>query len=180
MYGMVNRAIEEMVTAGYGQEKWEQIKELAGVDIEVFIRNEGYDDSLTYGLVGAASKVLELPPEKILEAFGIHWILQTAQVGYSDLMAAGGKSFPEFMLNLPDFHARLSMIFPHLQPPEFACIQIGERSLRLLYRSHRKGLAPFVRGLILGLGQLYETKVDVEQTADKSAGAEHDEFIVSW
>lgn len=95
-------------------------------------------------------------------------------------MASGGDTFREFMLNLPNFHARLSMIFPHLQPPEFACSDVEERSLRLHYQSHRAGLAPFVRGLITGLGQLFDTVVEVTHAADKSAGADHDEFIIRW
>jgi hypothetical protein len=159
---------------------WERIKQRAGIDVDVFISNEGYDDSVTYALVGAASEELNLPAEKILEAFGIHWVVKTAQKGYGDLLASGGGNFKEFMVNLPNFHARLSMIFPHLQPPEFACSDIGERSLRLHYRSQRAGLSPFVRGLILGLGQLFQTEVAVAQVAHKSAGADHDEFAVQW
>ncbi len=180
MYGMVNRAIEEMVISGHGEAVWERIKERAGVDVEVFVSNEGYDDSLTYGLVGAASAELGVPAEKILEAFGVHWVVQTAQKGYGDLMASGGDTFREFVLNLPNFHARLSMIFPHLRPPEFACSEVEEHSLRLHYRSQRAGLAPFVRGLIVGLGQLFNTAVEVTQATDKSSGADHDEFIVRW
>ena len=180
MYGMVNRAIEEMVISGHGEAAWERIKERAGVDVEVFVSNEGYDDSVTYGLVGAASTELDLPAEKILEAFGVHWVVHTAQEGYGDLMASGGSTFREFILNLPNFHARLSMIFPHLQPPEFESYPESDRSLRLHYWSHRAGLAPFVRGLIIGLGQLFDTAVTVTQAADKSAGADHDEFIIFW
>jgi hypothetical protein len=57
---------------------------------------------------------------------------------------------------------------------------VDENSLRLHYRSHRAGLAPFVRGLIVGLGQMFDTAADVVQMADKSSGADHDEFLVRW
>ena len=180
MYGMINRAIEEMVISGHGEAVWERIKERAGVDVEVFVSNEGYNDSLTYGLVGAASAELGVPAEKFLEAFGVHWVMQTARKGYGDLMTSSGTTFREFLVNLPNFHARLSMIFPHLQPPEFACSDVEEHSLRLHYHSHRAGLAPFVRGLIVGLGQLFDTAVEVTQATDKSSGADHDEFIIRW
>ena len=95
-------------------------------------------------------------------------------------MTSSGTTFREFLVNLPNFHARLSMIFPHLQPPEFACSDVEEHSLRLHYHSHRAGLAPFVRGLIVGLGQLFDTAVEVTQATDKSSGADHDEFIIRW
>lgn len=180
MYGMVNRAIQQMVESGYGSEVWERIKQRAGVDIDVFVPSEGYSDSVTYGLVGAASEELGVPPAQILEQFGTYWIVKTAQQGYGDMMASGGRTLGEFLINLPNFHARLSMIFPHLAPPEFECSDILERSVRMHYRSNRPGLAPFVRGLFQGLGQMYDTPVTVEQIADKAAGADHDEFVVRW
>jgi hypothetical protein len=180
MYGMVNRAIEEMVTARFGAPAWDQIKERAGVDVEVFISSEGYSDEITYGLVAAASEVLALPPAAVMEAFGEYWILETTKRGYSDLMASGGSTLKEFLLNLPNFHARLSMIFPHLAPPEFAVSDVRERSLTLHYMSNRAGLTAFMRGLIMGLGKMFDTPVQVELTVAKSSGADHDEFFVHW
>jgi len=180
MYGMVNKAIEEMVTAGQGEAVWEQIKQRAGVEDEVFVSTEGYPDEMTYALVAAASETLDTPVAGILEAFGVHWVVKTAQEGYGDMMAAGGKTLREFLVNLPNFHSRLSMAFPHLAPPQFLCSDVQERSVRLQYRSQRSGLAPFVVGLFKGLGQLFSTPVTVEQVADKSAVAAHDEFVVRW
>lgn len=180
MYGMVNRAIEEMIVVSHGEDTWGRIKERSGVEVDVFVTNEGYDDAVTYGLVGAASQELGVPADQILESFGVYWIVKTAQRGYGDLMASGGSSFREFLVNLPNFHARLSMIFPHLQPPEFECTEIEARSLRLHYRSHREGLAPFVKGLILGLGEIFNTEVEVEHSTIRPAGAGHDEFLVKW
>lgn len=180
MYGMVNKAIEDMVIAGYGEQVWERIKAKAGIDVEVFVSNEGYPDEMTYGLVGAASEVLQIPAGDILEAFGEHWILKTATQGYGDMMAAGGKNLREFLVNLPDFHSRVSMILPHLAPPQFFCSGAGEQWVRLRYVSHRAGLAPFVVGLFKGLGKMFQIQATVQQVADKSAGADCDEFLVSW
>ena len=180
MYGMVNRAIEEMVVKNHGEKVWEDIKQKAGVDVEVFVSSEGYSDDVTYGLVGAASEVLQIPAEQILEAFGVYWVMETAQRGYGDMMASGGKSLREFLINLPDFHSRLSMIFPHLSPPLFHCSAIGDRSVTLQYRSHRPGLAPFVVGLFKGLGQAYSSPVTVTQIATKATGDECDEFVVAF
>ena len=42
MYGLVNKAIEELVVTEFGKDKWQLIKQKAGVDVEVFISNEGY------------------------------------------------------------------------------------------------------------------------------------------
>ena len=180
MYGMVNKAVEDMVVMHHGEPVWEQIKAKAGVDVEVFMSNESYSDDITYNLVGAASEVLKVPPDQILIGFGEHWVLHTAQEGYGGLMKAAGKSLPEFLKNLPNFHARVAMIFPRLQPPRFECTDITDRSLKLHYISHRQGLAPFVVGLMHGLGKMFKTPVTVRQTQIKDQGANHDVFEVTW
>src|SRR5437879_2158805 len=121
MYGSVNKAIEELVCSNYGEERWEAIRAAAGCDVEMFIGTESYPDELTYQLVGAASQVLGVGPEAVLRAFGRYWIIHTAREGFGDLLLASGASLPEFLRNLPNFHARLTLIFPDLRPPSFSC-----------------------------------------------------------
>ena len=64
MYGLVNKAVEEMVCMHHGEPAWERIKAQAGIDVDVFMSNEGYPDDVTYRLVGAASAVLGVPPSR--------------------------------------------------------------------------------------------------------------------
>lgn len=177
MYGMVNKALESMVRHDHGEAVWDAIREKAGVDIEMFLSNEGYPDEVTYGLVGAASEVLRESPEEILKAFGRYWVLETARHGYGDMMTAAGRTLREFLINLPDFHTRVILIFPHLKPPHFYCTDIGETSLLLHYQSGRAGLEPFVVGLIEGLGEMFATPVRIEPRSDP---ADRAVFAVSW
>ena len=180
MYGLVNKAIEQMVVMHHDEETWERIKAKAGTEIEVFISNESYPDELTYALVAAASEVLQAPTEKLLHAFGEHWVLHTAQQSYGGLMRAAGRSIGEFLANLPNFHARVSMIYPKLKPPHFECKDISANSLNLHYHSEREGLQPFVVGLMVGLGKMFETPVEVKQILFKNQGNSHDVFTVTW
>lgn len=180
MYGMVNQAFEDMIIERFGDECWDRIKAAARVEVDVFISNEGYPDELTYQLVGAASTLLELPAAELLEAFGVHWILQTAREGYGELMAASGRTLEEFLRNLPNFHTRVSLIFPHLQPPRFVCTDQTETSLRLHYYSQRPDLTPFVRGLLRGLGDMFATPLSITQEAARADGADHDIFDLAW
>lgn len=180
MYGMVNRAIQEMVLMHNSAATWERIKVEAGVDAEEFMSNESYPDEMTYRLVAAAANCLDLPSDKLLEAFGEHWVLVTAQDGYGAMMDAGGRSLAEFLRNLPGFHARVSLIFPNLKPPLFRVSNVTDTSLRLHYYSHRPGFAPFVVGLLRGLAARFATNATVEIVACREAGADHDEFLVTW
>ena len=95
-------------------------------------------------------------------------------------MRAAGRTLPEFLLNPPNFHSRVAMIFPELQPPRFKCTDITECSLKLHYFSHRRGLESFVVGLVRGLGKMFETPVTVDMAATRSWGADHDVFAVAW
>jgi hypothetical protein len=180
MYGMVNRAVEEMVIQYYDEATWEQIKTAAGVDVDMFISNEGYPDDLTYRLVAAAAQVLEMPAEDVLEAFGIYWILHTASEGYGDLMDAGGRSLGEFLRNLPGFHARISLLYPNLKPPTFRVTDLAPTSLHLHYFSSRPGLQPFVIGLVKGLAEKYTSSVHITTLRSRETGADHEEFLVDW
>ena len=180
MYGLVNKAIEELVVTNFGEAKWDLIKKKAGVEVDVFVSNAAYPDSMTYDLVSAASEVLGTPAREILIAFGEHWVLKTASTSYGSMMRAGGSSLREFLINLPNFHTRVQMIYPKLQPPRFECSDIGESSLHLHYFTHRPGLTDFVIGLVQGLGKLYATPATAHVIAQKSAGHDHDVFEVSW
>lgn len=180
MYGLVNKAVEHLVVTNFGIEKWNAIKARAGVEVESFISNESYPDSVTYDLVGAASEILEIPADRILVAFGEHWVLKTAAQSYGAMLRGGGRSLQEFLVNLPNFHTRVMMIFRDLKPPRFECSEVGDTSLKLHYFTHRSGLTHFVIGLVQGLGKYYETPASCTLIEDRSSNGECDIFEVTW
>ncbi|MFX7898828.1 heme NO-binding domain-containing protein, partial [Acinetobacter baumannii] len=75
MYGLVNRAIEQLVVATAGGPAWRPVCARAGVSPDGFIGMQAYPDDMTYRLVGAASEVLGHPPETVLRLFGEYWIV---------------------------------------------------------------------------------------------------------
>lgn len=181
MYGLVNKAIEQMVCRTHGISIWEQIKAEAGVDVAGFVSNEPYPDEVTYRLVAAASTTLDAPAEEILKAFGEHWVLHTALESYGPMMRATGKNLRDFLLRLPHLHTRVELIYPELQPPQFACHEIGETELDLHYWTTRPpGLEPFVEGLIHGLGKMFDTPVCVELRQQRDEQNDYSVFNVSW
>lgn len=180
MYGLVNQAIQDLVTRQFGEAKWEEIKAKAGVDVDVFLSMDAYPDEVTYDLIGAASSLLHSPPEVLLEEFGKYWTLYTAREGYGQMLQLGGSSFVEFMRNLHNLHTHVALSFPHLTPPSFWCSDVGPDSMRLHYQSTRAGLAPMVVGLVKGLGEMFHTDVAIKLVRDRSRGADHDEFDVRF
>jgi hypothetical protein len=180
MYGIVNKALQEMVCAEYGSETWQKILLKAGMIEEVFLSNEPYPDSTTYSIVGATSTLTGLPAEQLLQKFGRYWVLETGRRSYGHLLKSGGENLQDFLINLPNFHAKIFLIYPNLQPPEFQCQPVGAHSIKVKYFSHRAGLAPFVVGLLFGIGELFETTVTVKQTKTRAAANDFDEFLVVW
>lgn len=180
MYGIVNKAIEELVTANFGEEKWEAIKLRSGIDIDFFISSEPYDDDITFTLAQAVSEEMGMTLSDVLIAFGEWWVMKTTKEKYGGLMEAGGNDLKEFLINLPLFHNRVMLIYPKLTPPEFKVSDITENSINLHYFSKREGLQDFVRGLIQGLGKMYSTPVTISLVQTRDEGSSHEIFNVIW
>ncbi len=180
MYGIVNKAIEDLVIANFGEQKWEAIKERSNIDIDFFISSEPYDDDVTFKLAVAVSEEMNMSVGDVLVAFGEWWVIKTTSEKYAGLMQSGGNNLKEFLLNLPNFHNRVMLIYPKLTPPEFKISDITENSIHLHYFSKREGLQEFVRGLIQGLGKMYETPTTIDLIQSRNDGSNHEIFKVSW
>ena len=180
MYGLVNRAIEDLVVTQFGQDKWDKIKRRAEVNVEAFVGMNPYPDEVTYKLVGATSEVLGIPPDQVLESFGEYWILYTAEEGYGELLDMCGDSFVEFLQNMDSLHGRIQLTLPELKPPILKCTDVGEKSMRLHYHSGREGLAPMVVGLLKGLGKRFATLIEVTHDKVRGEGCDHDEFVIHF
>lgn len=180
MYGMVNEAMHQMVSEAHGEETWNRIRKGAGCEVERFVRMDSYPDELTYRLVGAAVEELQVPAEQLLHAFGEYWVAFARAGGYADFFRAC-DSYQGFVRQLDAMHARLELAFPDFKPPQFACRIESPDRIEVVYRSHRSGLAPFVRGLLVGLGEPFGVTATVEHLGGRppeSGGAE-DRFIVT-
>jgi hypothetical protein len=177
MYGVVNKAIEGLVTEKFGQKTWEEIKAKAGLHIE-FVSKEMYDDAVTYSLIVAATEVLQMPTDKILNAFGNYWIMNTGLQHYGSMMRAGGKTLKEFMINLPAFHSRVMLHYPDITPPEFRIEEIDEKSFNVYYYSEREGLVEFTIGLLHGLAKMFNEKIETTILQHKNTISDPDIIFV--
>jgi hypothetical protein len=180
MYGLVNKAVKELVIEKFGEESWETICAKANFDDGDFLSMSPYPDKLTFDLVASASEVLNVPTEDLLFAFGEYWILYTADEGYGDLMDLTGSNFVEFLSNLDMLHYRINNIMPELAAPQFSTRNETENSVELEYRSHRAGLVPMLYGLIKGLGKRFDLVVSVEHIQEKNDENDCHVFLIKW
>lgn len=180
MYGIVNNAIESLVTTNFGAENWQQVLAKSNIGIDYFLNSEPYDDAITFALAEAVSEVNNMPLADVFRAFGEWWIVKTGLEKHGDLMEAGGDNLKEFLINLPDFHNRILLLYPKLTPPEFKVTHVENSSLHLHYYSKRTGLKDFVHGLILGLGKMYKIPVGITLISSREEFSDHEIFAISW
>lgn len=180
MYGIVNVALEEMVIDTYGQNKWEEALLKSGTTITHFEVDKLYDDEVTYLLIASVAEVLEIHIHKVMNLFGEWWILKVGKGKHAKLMASGGASLKEFLINLPTFHSKVILIYVEMFAPQFTVTNIEANSILIHYYSNRRSLTEFVRGLLVGLGKMFNVPVSVILLSSKNEGADHDTFRVSW
>jgi hypothetical protein len=180
MYGIVNKAVQELIVDQFGQDKWEAIKEDAGFSDEGFISLKSYPDEITFKLVGSASRILDTPSDVLMYALGEYWILFTAEKGFSEMLTLAGKTFPEFLRNLDMLHLRVSNLMPHLAPPTFEVKNESEHSLELHYHSHRSGFIPMLKGITMGLAKRFEIQATIEHIREPENQEGSHVFLISW
>lgn len=180
MYGLVNKAIRDLVVSNYGEQKWSEICALSDFPDEEFVAMSPYPDELTFALVTNASRVLGADARVILQKFGEYWITYTATEGYGELMNLSGRTISEFLSNMDMLHNRIANVMPELQPPKFVTRNITDRSLELEYHTHRSGLVPMMFGMLHGLGQRFGVECQVEHIHAKEHAGDCDIFRVSW
>ena len=178
MYGLLNRAIQELVTIRAGRTGWEAVRERSGASGIEFASMQAYPDAMTYDLVSAASHVLERRPSEVLRALGRYWISFTRSEGFVALIETSGRDLRDLLLNLDTLHARLGLTMPDMLPPRFEVEDRPEGVLHVHYYSQREGLSPLVVGLLEGLSDLFETPVHVSQVREREGPEDCDVFAV--
>ncbi|MCB9878129.1 MAG: heme NO-binding domain-containing protein [Planctomycetes bacterium] len=176
MYGLVNRAIEDLVCSRFGADAWQAICRRAGIERPSFVGMQPYDDAITYSLVAAAAAELQTEDAAVLETFGEHWMTYTVEEGYGDLLSMMGETLEQFLDNLDAMHGRIQAQMPALRPPHLRREPLPDGDSILHYHSDRPGLAPMVVGLLRGLARRFD--VEVETSRLPPVGTGHERFLL--
>lgn len=154
MFGWINDCAESLVVSKFGIERWHDIKAKAGCDVDdgAFIRHQYYDDRSTINLVIAASEILGLSVDDVLEAFGQHFMEFTRHNGYDNMLSCQGSTLRLWLSNLNALHDHLQSSLPKgFVAPVFWCEddEEVEGSILLHYYSERGSLlVPLVVGVV--------------------------------
>jgi len=170
MFGWIHDCAEQMVLSKFGLETWHQIKEIAGCTVKDFgfVRHEYYPDTDTVALVSAASNVLGVSVDNVLETLGIYFMEFTRKNGYENLLNCQGSTLRLWLSNVNALHDHLaSSLPPGFVKPVFWCEDCDEisGSILLHYFSKRGNLlAPLVVGVVKEVARFhFSTEVTLKQ-----------------
>jgi len=165
MYGLIHRALRDMIVDQHGYDTWMEISDASGVTSDAFLTMRPYDDEIAMSLAIAAASILEQPIEELWDSFGFYWITQFAPREYHRLMNLAGDNPIEFLQNLDDMHDRISTSFIHFLPPSFRVSFSTSNSAIVTYSSSRTGLTHFVLGMLKGLGPRFGVDMSINWVA---------------
>ena len=158
MFGLLYQSLERMLIRRFGQEIWDEIKEMIDLNEKdvtteyTFGIHTIYDDKYALDLVNAASEVLGLKQDLILELFGEQFIQFCHEAGYGKILACLAPNLKDFLATLDTLHEHLTDTYPGMKPPSFTCTET-ESGLIVTYDSARMGLESVVVGIIKSIAR---------------------------
>lgn len=161
MYGMIHRAVREMVLDRAGKDVWAEIERAAGIAQSELISVEVYDDAVTLRLIECAANSSEIDLEQFLVDFGQYWIGYAGQSQFGSILHFTGDNLVTFLRNLDRLHGSVQSVMPKASMPSFKVVAEEPGRIEVDYISARIGLEPFVKGLMLGLLGRFDLSGDV-------------------
>lgn len=171
MYGMIHRALAEMVGDRGGDRPPGRVALLERRRPELFVSGASFGDDVTQEVVEAACADLGLDADRLFGEFGEFWIEYAQRGPFGSIMSLAGATLPEFIAGLDKMHVGVNEAIPEASMPSFRLLSVSGRELIVGYTSGRSGLEPFVNGLLRGLLTHFGHTGTVEQLArDANAG----------
>jgi len=171
MKGIINKGVQDFVTEKFGSESWDRIKSLAGCSEPFFAASHDYPDETTLALVEASSKLSGLSPEEVMVEYGRYVVPNTLKRHYATYLKLAGSSPREFLLNMDRVHSEVTKSIADAKPPRFEYEELPDGRLLMHYHSSRR-LCSVLRGLILGVGDLFGQILEVKETSCMQRGAD--------
>lgn len=151
MYGMIHRALRQMMIDRLGPSAWAKVELETNTGPADLISLCVYGDSKTIALIAASAARLGLPVDEALRDFGRYWVRFAELSSFGPIMDFTGEDLVTFIDNLDRMHRSVVLAMPDARVPSFSLLDETRERLLVRYRSDRTGLEHFVVGLLEGL-----------------------------
>lgn len=161
MKGIVFIAFNQMVEDQVGMDVWEKILSDVMPETEgIYTSIEEYPDHELFNLVGALSKIVDVPVAILVEQFGAYMF--TVLNSKYPMFTEAKSDFFSFIKSIDGvIHKEVEKLYVNPNLPKLDCEEIDSNNLQVTYTSPRK-LCFLAEGLIRGAAKHY----DVEYTLD--------------
>ncbi len=162
MKGSIVQCLGDLVTTRFGEKKWQDSLEKAGMNRRSFFMPlQNVDDNNVMKLIKSICDVMHITATEAADAFGDFWVNVYAPKIY-DVYYRGSNSAKDLILKMDSVHSTVTDNIPNARPPRFVYDWVNERTLVIEYISHR-GLVDVFVGLIKGVGKYYHENLLVSK-----------------
>jgi hypothetical protein len=171
MHGLINRSLQSFLRDTYGAATWADVAREARLGVDGFEPMLTYDPALTEAVLTAAARLLNRPPDSLLEDLGTYLVSHPNTERVRRLLRFGGESFDDFIHSLEDLPERARLALPDLHLPELNLVSCGAGRYRLSIMAPIRGAGLVMMGLLRAMADDYGALVLMEPLAN-DGGAE--------
>ena len=170
MHGIIFSELRKFVDSKMGSTGWESVMVGSGIGRKMYLPIQEYPDGDMIALVTSASKILNLPPAAILEAFG-EFIAPSLLGLYRTLVKPDWKTLDLLENTEQTIHTVVRARNRGAKPAQLQVVRTSPTTADLTYRSDRR-LCPVAKGIIKGLAAHFEEEITITESACMHAGAD--------
>jgi predicted hydrocarbon binding protein len=176
MIGLIFTSLADMIEDRYGLMMWNEIvREAAIPDYGAYTAGQVYPDEQIVKLVTVIGAKLNLGLDDVLKTFGQH-VFSYLAGSYPDI-SNHFTNAKDMLMHVDDYiHKEIAFYHPQeVGLPMFKCIDTGDKSLTMLYRSPRR-LCFLAEGVIQGVASHYGCRISLLHTTCLHKGDEQCTF----
>ncbi len=180
MKGIIFNILEDFVTENYNLETYEKLISQCQLKTKAatFVGPGTYPDEDLLEIVSRASGMTQIPVPELVRAFGKFCFPKLAK-RYPIFVKP--HSDPKSFLKTVDsvIHVEVRKLYKDTELPDFKYSEPSPNELIMSYRSKRK-LCPLIEGLIAGVGEYFNSPINLRQTQCLLNGAPSCDFHLSF
>ena len=166
MKGSIVKCLAELVNTNFGEDKWNEIMRLSGVNPNMEIKAiSDIDDNVVVKMVENTCKVLNITKQQACDAFGNYWINTFAPKMYGAYYVKF-KTAKQFIMGMDTVHHIVTKIIQNAHPPRFEVEEVDENTIIVNYISERN-MIDFYIGLVKGVGTYFNTTIEIEKLSEE-------------
>jgi len=177
--GVVFNLLEDFIIEGWGDDVFDEI--MSGCPLhtkEPFVGPGTYPDADLFSIVGATCARLNVPAPVAVRLFGKYCFPKLA--AKYPVFLEGMTDAKTFLMSVDGvIHVEVRKLMPKAGLPKFVYRDLGPNQMEVDYFSKRQ-LCHFMEGMFDGVGEHFDTTIDVAHTKCTHDGAEHCTFELQF